>query len=231
MESNYCSPEINELAKAMKSAQEKVNSVKKNLINEYKGYHYASLSVVMEECKKALADSELWLTQFTLSAESGSIHLVTRVYHIPSTQWQESHLIMPAPRTDPQGYGSALTYARRYALQVVMGMVCEDDDGAKACDALKQDQQAWERPQGAPQVHANPQNQTEAQSAPLPESVRHLLAVLPPLNGVKYEPLFINGGYYIHATGNTSASADRLEKAGFQRGKKSQSWYLAAKAA
>jgi hypothetical protein len=41
-------------------------------------------------------------------------------------------LHVPASKQDPQGYGSALTYARRYSLLAATGLAPEDDDGNHA---------------------------------------------------------------------------------------------------
>ena len=54
--------------------------------------------------------------------------LVTKLVHAESGEWQKSLLVMPLSKTDPQGYGSALTYARRYGLSALVGIVTEDDD-------------------------------------------------------------------------------------------------------
>jgi hypothetical protein len=45
-------------------------------------------------------------------------------------------LYVPANKRDPQGFGSAQTYARRYALQTAFGVPVEDDDGNSATRAF-----------------------------------------------------------------------------------------------
>lgn len=54
--------------------------------------------------------------------------LVTKLTHAESGQWQSSLMVMPLPKADPQGYGSAMTYFRRYALSALIGIVTEEDD-------------------------------------------------------------------------------------------------------
>ncbi len=44
---------------------------------------------------------------------------------------------MPATKQDAQGYGSAMTYARRYSLQAACGIAPEDDDGNQASRPAK----------------------------------------------------------------------------------------------
>jgi hypothetical protein len=58
--------------------------------------------------------------------------LTTRLTHAESGQWRASLAVVPLPKADPQGYGSCVTYARRYALTAMLGMVAGDDDGEGA---------------------------------------------------------------------------------------------------
>jgi hypothetical protein len=64
--------------------------------------------------------------------QDGRIGVVTRLLH-KSGQWMEGEFTMPGVKQDPQGYGSALTYARRYSLAAFAGVATgEDDDAEKA---------------------------------------------------------------------------------------------------
>jgi hypothetical protein len=65
----------------------------------------------------------------------GGLALVTYLVHGASGQWvsQSVPFIVPRGKTeDPQAYGSALTYSRRYGLQSALGMISDDDDGEAA---------------------------------------------------------------------------------------------------
>ncbi len=53
---------------------------------------------------------------------------MTKLTHTESGQWQASLAVVPLPKADPQGMGSAITYARRYAITAMLGMATEDDD-------------------------------------------------------------------------------------------------------
>ncbi len=64
------------------------------------------------------------------------IVLVTRLAH-KSGHVEESRLYLPAAKHDPQGCGSAMTYARRYALSAMVGIVQVDDDGEAAMAAFR----------------------------------------------------------------------------------------------
>ena len=90
----------------------------------------------MEACREALLRHGIWLTQLPVPAPPelgpGHIGLLTKLTHAESGQWQGSLTVVPLPKTDPQGMGSAITYARRYALTAMLGMITEDDDGESA---------------------------------------------------------------------------------------------------
>jgi hypothetical protein len=90
----------------------------------------------MDACRQALLAHNIWLSQYPVPVEPGHLGLVTKLTHADSGQWQSSLLVMPLPKADPQGYGSALTYGRRYGLAAMVGIVTEDDDdGNAATDA------------------------------------------------------------------------------------------------
>ena len=67
----------------------------------------------MEVCRNAMLSHGIWMTQYPVSVEAGHLGLVTKIVHAASGQWQSSLIEMPLPKNDPQGYGSAITYARR----------------------------------------------------------------------------------------------------------------------
>jgi len=72
---------------------------------------------------------------------------VTTVFlHESGETWESGPLHVPAAKQDPQGYGSALTYARRYSLMAACGIAPEDDDGNAASAPVKQ-----QRPVTAPE--------------------------------------------------------------------------------
>lgn len=232
----YFSASVKNLGKAMLSVQEKLDPVIKNAENTFKSSKYATLPKIQEACLPILREFGLWLSQFTMATEPGSIYLVTRIVHLDSEEYQESHLIMPAPKNDPQGYGSALTYARRYALQVSVGIVCEDDDdGNKASQSITGENA--DAAKGANRTNGQHRKQQPAktgQPAPnqgphIPETVKKAIAALPALNGVTYEAAQNDGKFYILAKGKTGDRKKMLQGAGFQPGK--NSWYKLAEAA
>lgn len=132
----YCSESITELAQALIKAQMQMAPAPKDAVNPFIKNRYATLNSVMETCRNALIANGIWLTQLPVPAplELGEacIGLLTKLTHAESGQWQASLTVVPLPKADPQGMGSVITYARRYALTAMLGMVTEDDDGEAA---------------------------------------------------------------------------------------------------
>jgi hypothetical protein len=91
---------------------------------------YADLTSVIKAIKVPFSDNGLTYTQFPISNEQG-VGVVTRLMHI-SGQWLEEECVLPIVKRDPQAAGSAITYARRYALQSIAGIPTADDDAESA---------------------------------------------------------------------------------------------------
>ena len=88
-------------------------------------YRYADLPSVLASIKPALSDSGLVLVQFV---DGGT--LTTRVVHAASGEALESHFPLPLDGLNWHGIGSAVSYARRYALTSLLGLAPDDDDDA-----------------------------------------------------------------------------------------------------
>lgn len=132
MELTLSSDKIIDLAKAMIQVQQTLKPALKDSINDFTNSSYASLKSVMEVCLTALLNHGIWMTQYPVSVDKGHLGLVTKIIHAASGQWQSSLIDMPLPKGDPQGYGSAMTYARRYGLSALLGIITEDDDAESA---------------------------------------------------------------------------------------------------
>ena len=134
----YQSENITDLAKALLCVQRTVQPVTKDAENPFTKSWYASLNSVMDACRNALIENGIWMCQYPVPVEqSNFLGLVTKLTHAESGQWQSSLAVVPLPKADPQGMGSAITYARRYALTAMLGMVTEDDDGEGAKNGKK----------------------------------------------------------------------------------------------
>jgi len=122
------SESITELAKALVKFHSVMGKVSKDAKNPFFKNKYASLSNIIEAVTKPLNDNGLSVLQ--LPCIEG---LTTTLLH-ESGEWISSTSSTPVKdATDPQKLGSAITYARRYALGAVLSLnIDEDDDGQKA---------------------------------------------------------------------------------------------------
>lgn len=100
---------------------------------------YADLSACVEAVIDALNDNDIGLIQKTHQDERG-VTVETVFVHSSGESMSGGLLHVPAAKQDPQGYGSALSYARRYSLMAACGIAPEDDDGNAASKASKQPQ-------------------------------------------------------------------------------------------
>ena len=102
--------------------QRTVQPIARDVENPFTKSWYASLNSVMDACRDALITNGIWLCQYPVPVEQpNSLGLVTKLTHAESGQWQSSMAVVPLPKADPQGMGSAMTYARRYALTAMLG--------------------------------------------------------------------------------------------------------------
>lgn len=124
------SESIKELANALCKAQSKIKSAPKNTENPFFKSTYADLDAVWEACRAPLSDNGLSVSQVTCEGSQGLI-LETLLLHI-SGEWLASSYPIRPVKADPQGFGSAMTYARRYSLSAIVGISQADDDGNEA---------------------------------------------------------------------------------------------------
>ena len=125
------SPELNELAAALSRAQGEFPAIPKTADNPFFKSKFADLPTVVEAASPILAKHGLSVSQ-TLGYSDGVDTLTTYLLH-SSGQFMADTMRLHLVKTDPQGHGSATTYARRYSYMSVLGLVAdEDDDGNKA---------------------------------------------------------------------------------------------------
>lgn len=130
METMYQSNEIGELAAALTAAQSEFTFAVTDATGGMKN-KYATLQNVLEAIRKGLTANGIAVIQAPMPAQNG-IMLRTTLAH-KSGQWMASEISLPNDRMGGiQGMGSALTYARRYALAAMVGIAQDDDDGATA---------------------------------------------------------------------------------------------------
>lgn len=152
------SAEIGEIASALASAQAELSPAAKNAQNPHLKNRYADIAAVYEAIRETLPKHGLSVSQIIMPHESKA-RVRTLLMH-KSGQWLASECLMPLDRNGgPQGMGSAITYARRYSLSAIVGVVSEDDDDAEAAQPRRQQQ-------------AQPQQRREPAQPRRPEPVR-----------------------------------------------------------
>jgi hypothetical protein len=182
------SADVNEIAGALARAQKSFAEVVKDTevavpLKQGQGYKYkfATLASILNACTEHLNDNDIALTQPTQTAirevkfldDHGlqktdwfcDVMVETTLTH-KSGQFMASVFTLPALNTSPQSIGSAISYARRYALQAFLAIAVEDDDGQAAQDGrdpFKQQQ----RPTQEQRVQGT-QSQQPAQRSPEP---------------------------------------------------------------
>ncbi len=92
---------------------------------------YADLAACLEAVDEALLENGIALIQETFEDATG-VTVETVFLHESGEILRCGKLHVPASKQDPQGYGSALSYARRYSLMSSCGIAAEDDDGNAA---------------------------------------------------------------------------------------------------
>lgn len=119
------------IATALVKAQKAFAPALKSSTNPHFKSKYADLSACVEAVVDSLNANGIFLNQQTSESDSGVI-VETVFIHESGELLNCGKLHVPASKQDPQGYGSALTYARRYSLMAACGIAPEDDDGEAA---------------------------------------------------------------------------------------------------
>jgi hypothetical protein len=125
------SESITKIAPALLTAQRAIKFAVKDAKNPQFKSTYADLSSVIDAVKPALNEAGIIFLQMPAPSERDSIALTTRLIH-ESGEWIESTATCPLQKHDPQGYGSACTYLKRYSLASAVGLYQDDDDGNAA---------------------------------------------------------------------------------------------------
>lgn len=162
----YQSAEIGELAKALAEAQAVLEPASKNASNPMLRNKYADLASCYEAIRGVLPKHGLSVSQLIVPSEPNTVCVRTMLMHT-SGQWLASECKLEAVGNKgvnaAQAAGSAITYARRYGLSAIVGLVADDDDDG--CNAGPTRQQKKEAIQEARQQAAinNVDPLTEAQ--------------------------------------------------------------------
>lgn len=125
---------MKELASAFVKAKRSFGPALKDKTNPHFKSKYADLGACLEAVEGALLENGIAVLQDTFEDSTG-VTVETVLLHESGQERRCGRLHVPAAKQDPQGYGSALTYARRYSLMTACGIAPEDDDGNAGTEA------------------------------------------------------------------------------------------------
>jgi hypothetical protein len=139
---------MSSLWKAMLEAQKKIKHAVKDAKNPHFKNDYATLQATLDAVKPTLNECGLVLTQEIRhgNSEPGCVRVTTRIVHAASGEQTQDAQVIPLAKNDPQGHGSAVTYARRYAIQAMLAIASEDDDGNEASNVKPVPVQKFDKP-------------------------------------------------------------------------------------
>ena len=123
------------LHSAMAAAFGELEAATKSANNPHFKSKYADIGAVIDAIKPALIRHGLFFTQHPEPSERG-VCVETMLHHASGESISLGKLFVPANKQDAQGFGSALTYARRYALVTAFGVPTEDDEGNAATKSV-----------------------------------------------------------------------------------------------
>lgn len=174
---NSVSSARKQIAGALVKAQRDFGPALKTNTNPHFRSKYAGLDACVEAVIDALNKHGLALTQRTHSTTAQGVEVETVLVHESGEEMSFGRLFVPCTKNDAQGYGSAITYARRYQLQTALGLAPEDDDGNAASAPAKYAAPAKPAPRmvDEPREHATKPSakptKTEAKQSPDEENL------------------------------------------------------------
>lgn len=129
------SDSIAALAASLAKAQGQMKGAVKDSANPFFKSKYADLASVVEAIRAAFSANGLSYIQTVEPSDKDEVVVETTLMHASGEWISCGMLALPVSKADAQGYGSALTYARRYSLSAAVGVAPEDDDGNAASAA------------------------------------------------------------------------------------------------
>ena len=119
------------IAVALAAAQASMGKALKSSSNPHFKSKYADLASVVDACMPSLNACGIAVIQPTTDDDSGR-YVETILIHGATGETLKCRVPLIVSKNDMQGYGSAVTYARRYGLMSMAGIAPEDDDGNAA---------------------------------------------------------------------------------------------------
>ena len=133
------SESIKELTKGLATFHTQVGKIGKDSKNPFFKSNYASLPHILTEIAEPLEKAGLIITQFPDGAG-----LTTMLIHSESGEYLMAKYDMPvAKANDPQALGSAISYARRYAVSSILSLKIDDDDAEGAMKQVREPELPW----------------------------------------------------------------------------------------
>lgn len=127
---------MKQIAQALCKAQKEFSPALKTATNPHFKSKYVGLDGCVEAVIDALNNNGIYLMQKSHDCDNG-VKIETILLHESGEEYSGGVLHVPASKNDAQGYGSALTYARRYSLMATCGIAPEDDDGNAASKKIE----------------------------------------------------------------------------------------------
>jgi hypothetical protein len=128
------SSSINAISAALLKFQGAVDGVEKNKTNPGFKSRYANLEAVRDTAVPELQKVGIVYIQSAGAIVDGVMAMTTRLIHAETGEWIQGTMDIPLGKRDPQGMGSAQSYAQRYSLMAMLGLPAVDDDGEAAMD-------------------------------------------------------------------------------------------------
>jgi predicted Zn-dependent protease len=132
------------LAAALAKAQGQMKGAVKDSANPFFKSKYADLASVVEAIRAAFSANGLSYIQTVEPSDKDEVRVETTLLHASGEWISCGVLALPVSKHDAQGYGSALTYARRYSLSAAVSVAPEEDDG-NAAVAAKPNAKDWSK--------------------------------------------------------------------------------------
>ena len=136
---------MKQVAAALVKAKKAFGPALKSKVNPAFRSKYADLAACLDAVEQPCIDAGLFLYQETFEDATG-VTVETVFLHESGESLRCGKFHVPAAKQDPQGYGSALSYARRYSLMAACGIAAEDDDGNAASNVQQRPQPVADKP-------------------------------------------------------------------------------------
>lgn len=138
--------DLSELYKGLAKFRSQLKQPQKDGDNPYFKNGYVTLSGVQKAVDEALKDTGLSYLQLVSNSSDGNVGVETIIAHASGQSISSGVLTLTPAKRDAQGYGSSITYAKRYQLSAMFGVSSDDDDDGNVAVFGGQPQK-YQRPQ------------------------------------------------------------------------------------